>query len=74
MKTDFLYEDVEEAYNKWSKEGRTEEQKYAVINFLTGAGRRIGIQRLQECFNCNEMDITFWCVSCVNKMLLKKKA
>jgi hypothetical protein len=31
----------EKAFDIWSKQGRTEEQKWAVVNFLTGAGANL---------------------------------
>jgi len=36
---------IRKAYDTWAAQGRTEEQKWAVMNFLTGAGD-LGIEQL----------------------------
>jgi len=38
-----LRNDVLSLYKKWAKQGRTEEQKWAVMNFLTGTGININL-------------------------------
>lgn len=39
---------AQKAYDTWAKQGRTDEQKWAVMNFLTGAGNNLSMQKLDN--------------------------